>query len=288
MFAVALALAGSVALGATDFFGGLKSRQLGALVVLVASQVAGLVLLGLAVAIFGFSPLAWELVVYAALSGVAVVIGVSAFWVAMTMGAMGVVAPIAATSGLVPVVIGLSGGESLSTIQAVGIAFVVLGVVLASYEPDPVAGAGERVAAGVGLALVAALGFGFFLVAIDAATEHGSELSATFIVRATSAGVLVLAALLAVILGKRLRLPRSQVLPVSAIGALEITGIFLFAAASTRGLLAVVGAIEALFPITTILLARFVLDERLRISQRLGSVAALAGVVVITIDAAPG
>ena len=287
MLAIALALAGSVALGATDFLGGLKSRQLGALVVLVVSQVAGLLLLGLAVVIFGLSPLSWQLVLYAALSGAAVVIGVSAFWVGLTVGAMGVVAPITATSGLVPVVVGLTSGESLSAVQVVGIVFVTVGVVLASYEPGPVAAARERIAAGVGLALLAALGFGFFLVALDAATEHGSELSASFIVRVTSAGVFVLAALVAIIIGRRPRLPRRQALPVASIGALEISGIFLFAAASTRGLLAVVGAVSALFPITTILLARVVLNERLRLAQRVGSVAALAGVAMITAGAAP-
>ena len=155
-------------------------------------------------------------------------------------------------------------------------------------EPGPAARAGERVAAGVGLALLAALGFGFFLVALDKATEHGSELSASFIVRGASAGVLLLAALVAILLGKRLRLPRSEALPVMSIGALEISGIFLFAAASTRGLLAVVGAISTLFPITTILLARIVLSERLHVSQRVGSVAALAGVAMITAGAASG
>ena len=132
MLAIALALAGSVALGATDFLGGLKSRQLGTLVVLVVSQVAGLLLLGLAVAIFGLPSRAWQLVVYAAISGVSVVIGVSAFWYALTVGAMGVVAPIAATAGLVPVVVGLAGGESLGAVQAVGMAATAM---MASVRP---------------------------------------------------------------------------------------------------------------------------------------------------------
>ena len=55
----------------------------------------------------------------------------------------------------------------------------------------------------------------------------------------------------------------------------------LLAAATTHGLLAVVGVLAALYPVVTVLLARFVLGEQLRVSQRVGTLIAFVGVALI-------
>jgi drug/metabolite transporter (DMT)-like permease len=283
MLAIALALAASIAAGSTDFFAGLLSRRLGVVTVLVVSHVSSVGLLLVAAAIFGLSPLEPTLLGLAALSGFCVVIGAGSFWRGLTVGAMGVVAPIAAFGAVVPVVAGLASGEQLSTVQAVGITLGIIGVVLASVETHPVRADGRRIAAGVGFALLAIVGIGGFYVSIDAATEHGTPLTAVLINRITSSFILMALAL-ATIGG--IRLARPDVLPMIGVGALEMSAIFMFAAASTEGTLAVVGAVSALFPLVTVLLARLVLHERLGATQRIGSLTAVAGVAMLGAGAA--
>jgi uncharacterized membrane protein len=64
-------------------------------------------------------------------------------------------------------------------------------------------------------------------------------------------------------------------------GLLLVAGTVLFAEATTRGLLSVVSVIATLFPVVTVTLALLLLDERLNGRQRIGVVAALAGVAAI-------
>jgi drug/metabolite transporter (DMT)-like permease len=67
-----------------------------------------------------------------------------------------------------------------------------------------------------------------------------------------------------------------------AIGVLDMSANALFALASTRGLVSVVSVLASLYPVTTVLLARLLLGERIARMQQLGVVAALVGVVLIT------
>ena len=84
----------------------------------------------------------------------------------MQLGAMSVVAPIAGASAIIPVVFGIATGDRPSAGQIAGIACAIVGVALASIEHHE---GSRRVAAGVGLALLAALGFGFYFPWMHAA-----------------------------------------------------------------------------------------------------------------------
>src|SRR5947207_6572177 len=156
MAAIALALGASLSWGFADFFGPLKGRTLGALRTLLYVQVSGLIAIAVIVAIRGRGPADWTslLAVPAAVSGT---LGLYAYYRGMAAGAMSVVAPIAGISAVIPVIVGLATGDRPSGAQAAGIACALVGVGLASREP----GAGRvRFAAGAGLALLAAVGFG--------------------------------------------------------------------------------------------------------------------------------
>ena len=279
MGAIALALAGSIAAGATDFFGGWLSRRLGTLVVLVSSHAAGLVLIGAAAAIVGVPSMDVEFLALSAASGLAVAIGAGAAWRGLVVGHMGVIAPIVAVSAIIPVGAGIIEGENLSVLQSTGIALAIIGVAGASYEPSEAESDGPPFAKGLGFALVGVVGLGAFYVTADAAAEQADALSASLINRATSTAFF---AVLAMFYFRQLHLPRADVPKVIGIGTLEISAILLVTAATTIGFLAVVGTIGALFPITTILLARFFLNEQLATTQRLGSILALAGVGLIS------
>jgi len=188
--AVALGLAAGICWGVADFLGGVKSRQLSVVVVLVLSQAAGALVLGVIVAARGQGPPELHFLVYGVLGGLAGLAGLAAFYRGLAVGAMAVVAPISATGAAIPVVVGLSTGDRPGPIQVVGLVLVLVGVVLASREAASAAeGArpGSRTGAGVGLALIAALGLSPVATpTVSGTTAAVAEMGATTLIVPTA------------------------------------------------------------------------------------------------------
>src|SRR5215210_6678898 len=112
MLASLLALAAAPGYGASDFLAGLKARTLSTVVVAAVSQGAGLLFAAAIVAARGRPPPGPEFVVYALLTGVAAAVGLTSLYRALAMGPMGIVSPIAATSVIIPVAVGVLGREA--------------------------------------------------------------------------------------------------------------------------------------------------------------------------------
>jgi drug/metabolite transporter (DMT)-like permease len=278
MVAALLALAAAVGWGSADFLGGLKSKTLPLTAVIIVSQGAALLVVVAAVAGTGEGPPAGRYVLYGVLAGLAGTAGILALYRGLAVGAMGIVAPITATGAAIPVAVGVARGERPGWVQAAGLVLACIGVVLASLEPGARSGVRAPIAAGVGLALAAAVAIGLFFTALDAASD-GSVLWALLLQHAVLVP-LVLAG--AIVRRDRLTLAPRDLRTVLAIGALHICANALFAYASTRGLISLVAVLGSLYPVTTVVLARVVLGERHAAIQRAGVVAALAGVVLIT------
>ena len=68
-----------------------------------------------------------------------------------------------------------------------------------------------------------------------------------------------------------------------AIGLGDLFGNAFFLLSNAEGALSVAVVLSSLYPVTTIVLARFLLHERLRGGQLIGVAAAMAGVVLIAI-----
>src|SRR5919202_599845 len=132
---IALALGASLTWGLADFFGPLQGRVLGALRALVYVQLGGLVGIALIVAVRGKGPddAVAFLAIPAAVSGT---LGLFAYYRGIAVGAISIVAPIAGVSAVVPVIVGIVSGDRPSALQLVGIAAALLGVFLASLEPE--------------------------------------------------------------------------------------------------------------------------------------------------------
>ncbi len=143
MIAVVLGLTSSLCWGIADFMGGVASRRISVLTVLVISQIVGLLLLLVVVAIRAEGPPEVHHLAVAALSSVAGVGALAAFYRGLAVGSMSVVAPISATAAVIPVVAGVATGERPGVLQVTGIVLAVTGVVLASRE-KPEEGEGER------------------------------------------------------------------------------------------------------------------------------------------------
>jgi drug/metabolite transporter (DMT)-like permease len=278
VLAVGLALAASLSFGAGDFLGGLASRRLRVLAVLLLSQIVGLAGIGILVAARGAAWPGFDFVPAAAVAGAFATVGLVSLYRGLAVGLMSVVAPISATAAAVPVVASLAVGEAPSPLQGAGMAFALAGVALVS-RPGRLAEAGARLAAGAGLGLLAASAFGIFFVAFDSAAEE-DPYWATFVLRVTSLSLLIAAALVVrPPLGAAARLG----LPLAAIGILDVAGNALFAVASTKGLVGIVSVLTSLYPVATVALARAFLGERLGPAQATGVGLAFAGVGLIAV-----
>lgn len=276
MLAVALGLATSVAWGLSDFLGGLKSRQIALLTVLLGSQLTGLVLVVAYLAARGEGPPDSTSMLYAAAAGLAGVLGLSAFYRGLAVGTMSIVAPISSTAAVIPVAVGVATGDRPTTVQALGVALALAGVVVASREAGEEPGEG-RVATGAGLALLSAAGFGCFFVAIDSASD-GDVVWAMLGSRVTGLAVILGAA---AVMRPSLRIGAGDARVLVAMGVLDLAANAMFAVASTKGLLSLVAVLGSLYPVATIVLARIVLGERIRRLQQAGAAGALAGVACI-------
>ena len=270
----AAALLASVAWGVADFLGGLKSRSVPVLVVLLLAQVSGVVAIGLVVAAAGNAPPAS--VLWAALAGLFGTLGLASFYRGMAVGAISVVAPIAAVGAIVPVVFGIATGDDVSLLQGIGFGLALSGVALASFERHE-AGA-IRVAAGVPWAIAAVVGFGGYYVPMHEASGQ-DFLWAALVFRSTVA-VLALTAWL--VMRPPIRAARGHLRAIVMIGILDTAGNTLFAAASSQGEVSVVSVLATLYPVTTVALAALVLSERFDRLQLVGVVFALVGVVLIS------
>jgi drug/metabolite transporter (DMT)-like permease len=288
MLAIVLAIGSSLAWGAADFVAGLKSRTMPVATVMVVAVTTGLAITAIVVLARGVGPPPGRFLAFAALSAVVGAIGLAALYRGLAVGAMSIVAPVAATGAAIPVAFGLATGERPGGIQAAGALLAVAGVVLAAREElsveDAAAGwrGGRGLAKGVPLALLAAAGLGSFLVAVDAASE--GDFGWTILVnRAFTLGFLAVAA---VVLRPRLPTDLGDAAPAIFVGVLETTANLLIALASTLGFVSIVGVLASLYPVVTVALARVVLGERIAPIQRVGTIAALAGVVLIAAGAA--
>jgi drug/metabolite transporter (DMT)-like permease len=272
--AIVLALAASVSWGLADFLAGLASRRVSVPVVLLLVEGGGLVVIAVVVGVWGgpFFDDAQDFwsAVGAGLSGVA---GLGCFYGALSLGTMSVVAPIASAGIALPVIVGIATGNRPSAVTAVGLVAIVAGVVLASREEHDGA---EATAAGrkaLGLALLAAIGLGGFVVLVDAPADFSIPWTLT-VSRAAAMPFIAL-----VILRTRAAFPTGRLgLGIAAVGCIDLLATVLLSTAQTKGDLSVVSVLGGMYPVVTVLLAAAVLHERVRTPQLVGIVCALGGV----------
>jgi len=306
---VPLGLSSGLCWGAADFFGGMQSRRLPALTVAFWSQVAGAVGLLLALAVLRAPPgpigagIGWGLVGGVA-SGCALVL----FYRGLAEGTMSVVAPVSACGAIVPVASALLTGDQPSALAGLGVLAAITGVVLVSRtrpttpgrpararrpgrpggpgwsgQPGKPGGPGQAGRPGrpgrvLGMALGSALGFGLFYVFVDAGTT-GSRGAPLWVIAGARASSLMMLSTIALV-GRRsaLRWPGRRIGPVALVGIGDTGANLLFAYAAITGNLAVVGVLGSLYPVATVVLARWLLGERLSGGQNAGVVLALTGV----------
>jgi drug/metabolite transporter (DMT)-like permease len=276
MLAVALALASSVVWGTADFLGGIYTRRLTLAPVLVVSQLAGLVLLGVATGLTG--QLETSAFAVGLVAGVFGAVGIAAFYRALATGTISIVSPVSACGAIVPVGLALAQGERPGALALAGCAIALAGAVLASVHELTGAPAARS---SVILAGTAALGIGGFLYFIAHAVRGGHTLPALFGSRSASLALLLLGVLAT---RSSVRMPPRRIPAVAGIGLLDVAANALFAAAATRGYLSIVSVLGSEYPVVTVILAQRVLGERVSRPQAAGIALALIGVGIVSVN----
>jgi drug/metabolite transporter (DMT)-like permease len=286
---VALSVACALVYGAADFCGGLASRRMPALAVVVWSQVIGFAVLLAVLPFSGGVPRASDFV-WGIACGVAGAGAIVLLYRALAIGTMGVVSPITAVlAAAVPVAFAILRGDRPAFLALAGIALALVAVVLVSAAPSAAAAndeaplartlPGHLFAPGVLEALGAGVAFGFFFIAFSR-THTDSGLYPLVSTRITSLALLVGGGFA---LRAPMRVHRAGFETVALCGVMDMAANIFYVLATHRGALEVVAVISSLYPAATVALAALLLHERLGAIQWAGVIIALAGVACIAL-----
>ena len=270
-----LAVLASMVYGSADFLGGLASRKTSALTVVTLSQGVGLFVVLATIPFFPAARAATSDVAWGAAAGMAGAVGVGLLYYALAIGTMSIVAPVTAIFAvLVPFAVGIVQGERPTALAVSGVAVAVVAIVLVSQTPADV----EQHAAqwrSIVFAVLSGIAIGLFLVALDGASDEAG-LWTLVIARIAS-----LVLLLPVALIRGIWPARGSVGPIIAAGVLDMSANIFYLLAVARGMLSIVATLVSLYPAATVILARIVYGERLRLRQQWGVVCAIAAVALI-------
>lgn len=280
MLSFALALTASVVWGVADFGGAIRARTLSPIVVATIAQMFGAALLVALLVVLPDPFPGWGLWIPAALAGIFGAASYPMFYRALAIGPIGVAAPILAMGAVGPVLWGIfAAGETPSIAQIAGLGVATAGVVMVSRQRHEPGGAQRRYAA-IPSALIAIVLMSAMFIALDTASEQ-SGLWGVSAQRSVSLPILVIATLL-LLRGTR-PFGQRNLRAVAPIGIADTAALLAFGYAAQLGDLSLVIVLSSLYPVVTILLARFILGEHLALIQRLGAVIAFVGVLAIVL-----
>jgi drug/metabolite transporter (DMT)-like permease len=275
LFAAVLALSAALCWGSGDFVGGLATRRSDALrTVLMIYSVGFVALVLVALARDESLPSSTNLM-WGALSGLCGMVGVGFLFRGFATGRMGIVAPVSAVLGtMLPVVFnafneGLPGG-----LQFVGFAFALAGIWLLSRPEQQSSRPG-----GLGMAVVAGLGFGSFFIVLDQVGED-AVFWPLVAGRVSACTVMIVYGLTT---HHALNLRQLPLGLLMLAGVLDVAGNPLFLLATQNGRLDVTAVLASLYPAVTAILAQLIIREHLARPQRLGIAAAMLAIVLITV-----
>lgn len=262
----------------------MKSRRFAVPVVLGVMYVSSLTAMIVVVVVSDVQAPGAGAAVAALLAGLAGIAALGAFYWALSIGTMSIVAPVASTGVALPVVVGLLGGDAPGPVRSVGLALAVFGVVLASRATAEAAeGAARQRRLSIALALAAGFGFGSYFVGAEIASRDG--VAWALLLSRVSAAPLVLAVAWLVLrraaAGSGARPGPGQLAALAGMGLLDLGANAAYNHATTIGELSTVAVASSLYPVVTVLLAATLLGERVRGVQLVGVGVALAGVLLI-------
>lgn len=306
MLTAVFGLTGALVYGSADFLGGLAAKRISALLVTAVSAYAGLAALLIALLFVGgvWSPTAF---LFGALSGVAGALAISLLYACLAVGPMSILSPVTAViSAVVPMTVGLIGGDTFAPIGYLALGLALVAVILIGFVPEK--GAVRPSPKSLLMAVGAGAMIGAFILLIDQ-TPADSGVVPLVLNRAVAGTIMwVVIGILAIRRIRRMRRMRERQpnlgasLPLSpsavdptgtahdgavakvgsgsprragiqlavACGVVDVTANVLLLLGIRSGDLSVMSVLTALYPAGTILLAALVLKERIAPVQWVG------------------
>ncbi len=273
--AALFALSAATAWGSGDFTSGLAARRVGPFHTVLISYTVGLVALVIvALARLEVLPPPADLM-WGALAGLLGMIGLGFLLRGFAIGRMGIVAPVsAALATAIPVLFAAVTAGLPSELQMLGFGLALVSIWLLS-RPEPLSGR----PAGLGMALLAGLGFGGFFTAL-AQVGDGAVL---WPLAAGRLACCVLLIIIAVFTRRRLIPPLAPLRLLTLAGVLDIGGNLFFLLAIQSGRLDVAAVLGSLYPAVTAILAKLISKEQMARLQILGVALAVLAIILITI-----
>lgn len=284
MIPALLALLSSMTYGTADFLGGLASRRASTVAVVIVSQLAGLILVGLALPLLPRANVTAVDMIWGGVAGLAGGIGVGLLYRGLAIGPMSVVAPVTAVCAVVvPVAVGILLGEALSLLTGAGIVLAATAIVLVGQSSEKRTSARRRNAMARALRISMASGvvIGFFLVALER-TPASAGLWPLVAARAVSIALFVAFALAR---PEPHAMDRFGAVIAIVGGVADMLANVLYLVAVRQGQLSVIATLTSLYPASTVLLARLALGERLARHQKVGVAGAVAAAAMIVAGA---
>ena len=273
---VLLGALSSVLYGLGDFLGGEGAKRVSAATVVIWAGVVSFPLIGVVAFVTGGDATSRDLWLGAA-GGVAGAVGLVTLFAGLGRGQTAAVAPAAAAfSGVLPVLVAVFSGDAIGRLTWLGVGIAVPAIILCSWVADP----GEVPFGGVWYGLVAGLGFGAYTVLLDL-TGSGSELLP--LVPARAATMLTVAA---ISLAGLWRVSGFATIPKGIVfgnGLLDVSGNVALLLALRAGTLAPVAVAASFYPAVTVVMARLVNSEHLRMRQIVGIVLTLSSLAAIAL-----
>ena len=276
MIGIVIALAAALSWGAGDFCGGLAARKIHQFQVLLLTTLSSLLLLSLFAILLKESFPSTRDIVLAVLAGVSGSLGLAALYRGLSLGNAALVAPVAGVVGMIiPTFVGLfiEGLPGFLTVAGYGLA--ILGIWLVSRARD---GSDPKDGDGLGLALLAGIGFGGFLALI--AQMEGEQVFSPLVISKSAS--LVLALVLIRVQELPLVTPRRSLMAVYS-GFLDAGGNILYLYATQFVRLDIAAVLSSLYPAATVLLSSLLLKEKFSFQQWIGVSTCLAAILLITV-----
>jgi drug/metabolite transporter (DMT)-like permease len=274
--AVVFGIAAALLWGSGDFSGGIATKRTSVFTVLIISQLVGLVLMIGLVLLTGESAPTGNSLLWAGAAGISGGIGVAALYQALAMGQMGIAAPLAAVfTAAIPVLVGIltEGLPGVAQFAGFGLALVSIWILVSSEKTE----SNRR---GLGLALLAGVGFGMLLVGLDRAGESAAVYWPLMVARISS---LIFMTIVATLRRNQWQVDRKLLPIIATAGFFDVMGNAAYVAATQAGRLDVAAVLASLYPAATVILAGIFLKERLSRSQMVAISMVLFSIVLIAL-----
>jgi drug/metabolite transporter (DMT)-like permease len=268
----AYSLAAVLAWGTSDFLGGYATRRANAFLFTTLVNVGGLVLmLALAAGTHAAFP-APRGVIWVLAGGISGGASLAIFYRALSSGRMGLTAPVAAVLGAaIPTLFSMFTEGWPGPYRIAGFSLAASGLWLITRAED------GSTPEGVGLAMLAGIGFAGFYLCVRQAGDAPALWVASF----TRVGGLMATGAIALAQRRFREITATGVRWAVVTGCVDSLGTVLFVRASQSGRLDEAVVLSSLYPAVTVLLARVFLKEHFTRWKFIGLLAALASIPMI-------